>query len=171
VILPDGRSLNQELVRSGYAWWFRKYSDDPTLEKLEAEARQRKRGLWADSRSIAPWDWRAAQRAKPDSLPGEIEIVPNGVTIVSLLPNPTGEDAGYEQITLGNSTSVVVNLSNWKLMDKAGNVFLLSGEISPQREKVDDRGDHAAKQRWRYDSNAGRGGRWKESRKLFRFAG
>lgn len=29
VILPDGRSLNRELVRSGYAWWYRRYSDDP----------------------------------------------------------------------------------------------------------------------------------------------
>jgi micrococcal nuclease len=28
VFLPDGRSLNQELVRAGYAWWFRKYSND-----------------------------------------------------------------------------------------------------------------------------------------------
>ena len=136
VLLPDGRSLNEELVRSGYAWWFQKYSDDPKLEKLEADAKSQKRGLWADSRSIAPWDWRAAQRAKPDLLASEIEIIPNGVTIVSLLPNPTGEDAGYEQVTLRNSTSVAVNLSNWKLMDKAGNVFLLSGTISSREEKV-----------------------------------
>src|SRR5206468_6700975 len=26
VVLPDGRSLNQELVRAGYAWWYRRYS-------------------------------------------------------------------------------------------------------------------------------------------------
>ena len=26
VRLPDGRSLSQELVRAGYAWWFRRYS-------------------------------------------------------------------------------------------------------------------------------------------------
>ncbi len=25
VQLPEGRSLNQELVRAGYAWWFRKF--------------------------------------------------------------------------------------------------------------------------------------------------
>jgi len=40
VLLPDGRSLNEELVRQGYAWWFRKYSKDQTLAKLEADARQ-----------------------------------------------------------------------------------------------------------------------------------
>lgn len=26
VVLPDGRSLNQEVVRAGYAWWYRQYS-------------------------------------------------------------------------------------------------------------------------------------------------
>ena len=31
VRLPDGRSLNQELVRAGFAWWFRRYSTDATL--------------------------------------------------------------------------------------------------------------------------------------------
>ena len=28
VILPDGRSLNRELVAAGLAWWYRKYSQD-----------------------------------------------------------------------------------------------------------------------------------------------
>jgi endonuclease YncB( thermonuclease family) len=26
VILPDGRNLNQELVRAGLAWWYRQYA-------------------------------------------------------------------------------------------------------------------------------------------------
>ena len=48
VILPDGRNLNQELVRAGYAWWFRRYSADQRLAALEAQARASRRGLWAD---------------------------------------------------------------------------------------------------------------------------
>ncbi len=136
VILPDGTSLNQELVRSGYAWWFRKYSDDSTLQRLEAEAKENERGLWADTRSIPPWDWRAARRAKSDKPVSEIEVIPNGVRIVALLPNPAGEDAGNEQVTVENSTDVVVNLSGWKLIDKAGNVFLLSGRIEPQKTLI-----------------------------------
>jgi endonuclease YncB( thermonuclease family) len=58
VVLPDGRSLNQELVRAGYAWWFRRYSRDARLARLEDEARAGRRGLWADQAPEAPWDFR-----------------------------------------------------------------------------------------------------------------
>lgn len=58
VVLPDGRSLNQELVRAGYAWWFRKYSRDVQLARLEEDARQARRGLWADAAPQAPWEYR-----------------------------------------------------------------------------------------------------------------
>ncbi len=67
VVLPDGRSLNQELVKAGMAWWYRYYSNDRTLEKLEAEARSEKRGLWSDPHPIAPWEWR--QQNKRSALP------------------------------------------------------------------------------------------------------
>lgn len=62
VYLPDGRSLNQELVRAGYAWWFRRYSDDPTLQRLEQEARRARRGLWADNNPVPPWEFRRDSR-------------------------------------------------------------------------------------------------------------
>jgi endonuclease YncB( thermonuclease family) len=59
VLLPDKKSLNQELVGSGLAWWFRRYApDDTRLERLEAEAKSARRGLWADAHPIAPWEWR-----------------------------------------------------------------------------------------------------------------
>lgn len=136
VILPDGRSLNQELVRSGYAWWYRKYSKDEGLGKLEVEAREQKRGLWSDAQPVAPWDWRAARRAKSDMLPSEVKVVPNGVAIVALLPNPKGTDAGHEQVTVGNSTGEVVKLDGWKLIDNAGNVFLLSGKVETGKSLI-----------------------------------
>lgn len=59
VILPDGRVLNHELVKAGYAWWYRKYAaGDRVLASLEAEARLKKRGLWSESEPVPPWDWR-----------------------------------------------------------------------------------------------------------------
>lgn len=62
VILPDGRSLNRELVRNGYAWWYRQYSRDPSLGELEEEARRAHRGLWADKSPEPPWEYRKEQR-------------------------------------------------------------------------------------------------------------
>jgi micrococcal nuclease len=58
VILPDGRSLNEELVRAGFAWWYRRYSRDRKLAHLEQEAREAHRGLWADPHPVPPWDFR-----------------------------------------------------------------------------------------------------------------
>jgi len=45
-LLPDGMNLNQELVRQGVCWWYRKYA--PLDAELEKEAREAKKGLWAD---------------------------------------------------------------------------------------------------------------------------
>ena len=62
VILPDGVSLNRELVRAGYAWWYRRYSDDPSLGALEEQARTQRRGLWQDPDPVPPWEWRRGKR-------------------------------------------------------------------------------------------------------------
>jgi endonuclease YncB( thermonuclease family) len=64
VILPDGRVLNRELIAAGLAWWYRKYSKDASLERLEEEARSAKRGLWADPDSVPPWCWRKQQKGQ-----------------------------------------------------------------------------------------------------------
>ena len=49
VILPDGTTLNHTLVKDGWCWWYRKNAPgDTVLEGLETEAREAKKGLWAD---------------------------------------------------------------------------------------------------------------------------
>ncbi len=58
VILEDGRNLNQELVKAGYAWWFFKYSDEEQLGILEVKAKIAKVGLWADTNPLPPWIFR-----------------------------------------------------------------------------------------------------------------
>ncbi len=62
VLLPDGRSLNRELVRAGFAWMYRRYANDQSLNDLEEEARVAGRGLWADRNPIPPWEWRTMRR-------------------------------------------------------------------------------------------------------------
>jgi endonuclease YncB( thermonuclease family) len=59
VLLQDGRSVNQELVKAGMAWWYKQYApNDTTLAQLEEGARATQRGLWADAHPVPPWDWR-----------------------------------------------------------------------------------------------------------------
>jgi endonuclease YncB( thermonuclease family) len=64
ILLPDGRSLNNELVRNGYAWHYKAYSHDETLAQLEEEARQNRRGLWGKPNPIAPWEFRKSRRTQ-----------------------------------------------------------------------------------------------------------
>lgn len=59
IILPDGRNLNREILRAGFAWWYRQFAKhDTELEQLESEAKMAKRGLWVDKNPIPPWDFR-----------------------------------------------------------------------------------------------------------------
>jgi micrococcal nuclease len=64
IILPDGRNLNQALVRAGLAWWYQQYARRETvLRDLEQEARDAKCGLWSDLKPVAPWEWWKAAAA------------------------------------------------------------------------------------------------------------
>ena len=59
VWLLDGRSLNQELVKEGYAWWYKSFAPkDKELERLQAEARTAKKGLWVQPNPVPPWEFR-----------------------------------------------------------------------------------------------------------------
>ena len=63
VMLPDGRVLNHELIKAGFAWWYRKYApENEALEQLEQEARAAKRGLWADANAVSSWEWRSGKK-------------------------------------------------------------------------------------------------------------
>ena len=61
VNLPNETMANEELVKSGWAWVNEAIKEDLALEKLresEREARQSKRGLWADPDPTPPWVYR-----------------------------------------------------------------------------------------------------------------
>lgn len=53
------KNVNQEMVRAGMAWWFRRYAPrDMVLRDLEERAREAALGLWADPDATAPWNFR-----------------------------------------------------------------------------------------------------------------
>lgn len=52
------QNVNQEMVKQGLAWHYKKYSTDPIYANLEIKAKRNKVGLWSVPNPIAPWDWR-----------------------------------------------------------------------------------------------------------------
>jgi micrococcal nuclease len=62
VLLLDGTNVNHTLVKDGWCWWYRKYAlENTVLEGLEREAREGRKGLWADPVPISPWEYRASR--------------------------------------------------------------------------------------------------------------
>ncbi len=59
-----GASVNEAMVRRGFAWWYRDFAKgDKVLEGAQAEAKAAKRGLWTEADPIAPWLWRRNEAA------------------------------------------------------------------------------------------------------------
>lgn len=62
VVNNQRQTVNQEMIRRGMAWHFKKYSKDPLYAQLEIDARNHKIGLWREANPIAPWEWRKPKK-------------------------------------------------------------------------------------------------------------
>ena len=66
-----GKSLNEELIRHGYAWVYPQYCKKPVCaawNELEQQARASKIGLWSHANPVPPWEFRRpAARRSPDN--------------------------------------------------------------------------------------------------------
>lgn len=58
------------------------------------------------------------------------------IRIIELLPNPLGDDFGHETVTLSNFGDQDISLTGWKLVDKAGNEFVLSGVLKKGERQI-----------------------------------
>lgn len=67
-VLVNGSDVNQEQLKAGLAWHYKKYQQEQSAEdrenyaRVEVEAQRQKVGLWSDPTRIPPWDWRKAKR-------------------------------------------------------------------------------------------------------------
>lgn len=62
VILPDGKILNEELLKAGLAWHYKYYDKTGSFAKLERLAKRGKVGLWSHKNPIPPWEFRKIKR-------------------------------------------------------------------------------------------------------------
>jgi endonuclease YncB( thermonuclease family) len=71
VILPDMSNLNIVLISAGLAWWHETYApEDKILMDVQKSAKAGKRGLWADTNPVPPWEWKGgAEKPAKESSP------------------------------------------------------------------------------------------------------
>jgi len=64
-IVVNGKKqiVNQEMIKQGMAWHFKKYSSDTLYAQLEIRAKANKIGLWSIPNPTPPWDWRKSKTA------------------------------------------------------------------------------------------------------------
>lgn len=72
-LVADGKrtNINETMLREGHAWAYRRYMREAKFCDIEAEARDAKRGLWAQPVSdwVYPPEWRFLKN-------GEIRLLP-----------------------------------------------------------------------------------------------
>ena len=57
-----GLNVNEEMLRSGVAWHYKEYDQNPAWDDLMLQAQYKKLGLWAQPNPTPPWSWRKAKR-------------------------------------------------------------------------------------------------------------
>lgn len=81
VVHVDGTTVNEALLKNGYAWLYTKYCDQSFCdrwEELEKQTSSKKVGLWADKTPMPPWEWRKNQRGEQQPQPGAAVNSPEG---------------------------------------------------------------------------------------------
>lgn len=60
-IWQDDLDIEEAMLYAGMAWHYKKYNQEPKLDRAESRARSLRKGLWSGT-PIAPWNWRHGAR-------------------------------------------------------------------------------------------------------------
>lgn len=69
-VLLDGRDINIEQIKAGFAWHYKKYAEEQPAEdrvtyaRAEEQARAAKLGLWQDPNPTPPGEWRVEAKTE-----------------------------------------------------------------------------------------------------------
>lgn len=78
-VFSNGKSTNKEMLKAGFAWFYKRYSKRKELEKLEEGARKKKVGLWVQENPAPPWFYRKYRKVKfilPENFTARVAYVP-----------------------------------------------------------------------------------------------
>jgi endonuclease YncB( thermonuclease family) len=94
LVFVDGNNLNELIVKNGSAWVYQQHCREnfcSTWSKLQAKARDQKKGLWGEAIIVPPWDWRHQSRqSATEAKPPEI-IIGQSANPTSAGSRPAGQ--------------------------------------------------------------------------------
>ena len=79
VVHVGATTINEALLKNGYAWLYTKYCKQSFCgewEKLEKQAASKRIGLWADKDPMPPWEWRKNQKEGQQATTGAAANLP-----------------------------------------------------------------------------------------------
>jgi micrococcal nuclease len=65
-IYLNNESINEKMVKHGYAWWYQQYSKKLKFAQLQSEAKLAKRGMWVTENNMPPWEFRKIKTVNND---------------------------------------------------------------------------------------------------------
>jgi endonuclease YncB( thermonuclease family) len=65
----DKMETEKEMVRDGFAWRVVRYDNAGEFTDAVREAREKRRGLWADPNPVPPWEYWREHRGVPRGRP------------------------------------------------------------------------------------------------------
>ena len=74
VVTCAGIEANRAQVKLGMAWVYAKYNKDLPLSGFEAVAKRERRGLWADTQPIPPWEFRRTKGKRTSAMSSKASV-------------------------------------------------------------------------------------------------
>ena len=68
IIYANGKNVNEEMVKTGNAWWYQEYAKkDMQFEEYQKNAKQKKLGIFSRKGYTEPWNYRKEKKAAASS--------------------------------------------------------------------------------------------------------
>ena len=65
IVYLNDKSMNELLLKEGWAWWYEAYAKkECKYKELQEEAQKRKRGMWRNKGNVPPWEFRRMKKVK-----------------------------------------------------------------------------------------------------------
>ncbi|KAK1686260.1 hypothetical protein QYE76_047108 [Lolium multiflorum] len=83
-IYCDGIFIQEEMLKRGFAWYFKTGETRPKLARWEKEAREARQGLWSSDNPQKPWEWKRDHPRKQNNK--KVELQSQGKESIETLP-------------------------------------------------------------------------------------